>query len=125
MSKLPDSGQRTTFSAGGQKETAGKASGFHLLPRAGIERLAQRYADGAAKYSPRNWERGIPKEECINAAFRHLLQLAEGDQSEDHAAAVAWWMMAVMHFEKGSENRASEEDELIHCTSYSEDPIAI
>lgn len=46
---------------------------------------------GMAKYGYRNWELANSEEEMIRfkgSAFRHFIQWFEGEEDEDHAAAV-------------------------------------
>jgi hypothetical protein len=52
---------------------------------------------GAKKYTPRNWEQGIPLARTTESLLRHLLAVAEGDDDEDHAAAVLANMMFLSH----------------------------
>lgn len=73
---------------------------FDLLPPLALMRLARRYELGAAKYGERNWENGIPASRCISAALRHLMQYMAGETDEDHLAAVAWNVLAVMEYEE-------------------------
>lgn len=70
-----------------------------LLPIEGLVRLAALYGRGAKKYGEGNFEKGIPFKRVWDSAARHLFQYAEGDRSEDHAAAVAWNFFALMFYE--------------------------
>lgn len=72
---------------------------FDLIPPEAMIRLARWYEADAAKYGERNWEKGLPISRCISAAFRHLYQYLDGWEDEDHLAAVAWNVMAIMWFE--------------------------
>jgi len=62
--------------------------------------LAIRYEEGAAQKGDRNWEKGFPISRCLDSAMAHLSQIAAGDTSEDHWAAVAWQAFTAMHFQE-------------------------
>lgn len=70
---------------------------FDLVPSYPLERLAQHYANGAKKYSERNWEKGIKLMRFIASLERHLAALKTGDTSEDHEAAIAWNIFGFMY----------------------------
>ena len=99
MTVLPDSGQREQFSTGAVREIQTGKGRYDLITPYGLQRLALHYERGAAKYADRNWEKGIPVSRCFSSAVRHLFQYLAGDRSEDHLAAAAWNIMAIMHFE--------------------------
>jgi hypothetical protein len=85
-----DGGVRDVTAAGGERESAIGKGRFDLLPPTALLRLAQHYENGARKYAPRNWEKGLPLSRFIDSAFRHLVQFMDGDREEDHLAAVLW-----------------------------------
>lgn len=87
---LPDSGMRTQFATGAVRDAAaGKGLPF-CIPPVAIRKLAKRFEDGASKYQLHNWMQGIPLSAFHNSTQRHLMQWAEGDQSEDHLGAILW-----------------------------------
>lgn len=65
-----------------------------------IQRLADWYEAGAAKYAPRNWEKGMPYSRCIDSALRHINKFQRGWTDEDHLAAAVWNLTAIIHFEE-------------------------
>ena len=73
---------------------------FDLIPYEGLYRLAKHYEEGLKKYSERNWEKGIPISSCADSAARHILKFIDGWTDEDHLAAAAWNIFAIMHFQK-------------------------
>lgn len=99
-----DSGQRQVYSTGMQRDTTAGKSRFDLLVPEDVPYEAQfltRFADlmerGAQKYDERNWERAGTAEELARfkqSAFRHAMQWLSGADDEDHAAAVAFNLMA-------------------------------
>ena len=94
-----DSGERQDFDTGARRDVQDGKPRFDLIPTSSLTRLADLYAAGAEKYGDNNWQKGMPISRCYASAFRHLVQWAEGDRTEDHAAAVAWNMFAIMHYE--------------------------
>lgn len=99
MGAMKDGGERMSYGNGGIREPETGKGRFDLISMPALWRLARWYELGAAKYADRNWEKGIPKSRCISAAFRHLMKAAMGWNDEDHLAAVAWNVFAIMHFE--------------------------
>ena len=95
-----DSGERTKFETGAIREIEQKIGRYDLISPIGLRRLARWYQLGAEKYADRNWEKGLPTSGCINSAFRHLIKYLMGMNDEDHLAAIAWNVFAVMHFEE-------------------------
>ncbi len=95
-----DSGEREQFQTGAQRDTRSGKGRFDLLPAFALEREAQLLERGAEKYDPRNWEQGFPFSRCLDSAFRHLTQYVQGDDSEDHLAAVRFNVGCIMHFEE-------------------------
>jgi hypothetical protein len=71
---------------------------YDLISPIGLRRLAETYAEGAAIHGERNWEQGLPIDDCINRAIRHIYLGLDGDTSEDHFAHAAWNLFAAMHF---------------------------
>lgn len=99
---LPDSGTRTVYPSGAIKEAASVEKGrYDLIPPGALHRLAVHYARGAEKYPPgRTWEAGLPWSVLIGAALRHAFQWLAGAREEDHLAAVAWQIFALMDGEQ-------------------------
>ena len=73
---------------------------YDLITPIGLRRLAQTCAEGAAKYSDHNWEKGLPGSSTVNHALRHVNLWLMGDNTEDHLAHAAWNLLALMHFEE-------------------------
>ena len=87
---MKDSGERQTYPSGAQREPQKGRGHFHLLQTEAIRRLAIVLEKGAEKYSARNWEKGLPLSRFLDSTFRHLLQLFDGDTTEDHAGQAMW-----------------------------------
>jgi hypothetical protein len=94
MSALPDSGARTNFETGAVRDAMPGKGLPSAIPPIAIRKIAQRFEDGALKYSRNNWMKGIPLSRYQDAIIRHTLAWAEGDATEDHLGAVGWNMAA-------------------------------
>lgn len=99
-----DSGERAEFSSGMVRDTEKGKPRFSLLIPKGVPyeaqfltRFAALMARGAEKYDARNWEKAEGEAELEryhSSAFRHLIQWIAGETDEDHAAAVAFNLLA-------------------------------
>lgn len=58
------------------------------------------YEDGAKKYGPHNWEKGIPDHCYIDSGVRHLMKYSRGDKDEPHDRAFIWNMFGLLYNEK-------------------------
>jgi len=98
--KLKDSGFRTTYKSGAQREKPPGKGRFDLLSAFALTRLAHVYEKGARKYDDRNWEKGLPISDCMDSALRHICQFMAGLKDEDHLAQACWNLMAALHMEE-------------------------
>ena len=99
---LVDSGAREVQPNGFTREPDGDkpdlswlftVRGLELVPRELIERIAEHYDNGAAKYSADNWRRGTDPASLARyrrSVARHIFAWFRNETDEDHAAAVAW-----------------------------------
>jgi hypothetical protein len=94
---LKDSGQRTLFETGAQRETQDKIR-LGLVSPWTIELLAKHLERGGLKYpDPRNWENGLPLSTFTEGAQRHLNAMAKGNVDEPHAVAALWNLHCLVH----------------------------
>jgi hypothetical protein len=87
---IKDSGQRKIFSTGMQRDSCDKIR-YDLIPLFMLDRFAEHLTKGAAKYSPRNWQKAETKEEMerfIASAYRHFIQYMENETEEDHFSSI-------------------------------------
>lgn len=99
--ELKDSGERTTFSSGAQRDVQSDLKGrYDLLPPLGIHRVAVVFGKGAKKYEPRNWEKGMPVWKFIDSALRHINCHQAGMTDEDHLGQAAWNLLCAMQTEE-------------------------
>jgi hypothetical protein len=118
MSKhiVADSGKRESFASGMVRDTREGKGRFDLITPVALRRLALVYERGAAKYRPRNWEKGSPLSRFLDSARRHLNDYAmicqykrdgvpldklppDVNPNEDHLAQCAWNVFCIMHHE--------------------------
>lgn len=98
---LRDSGERTVYETGAQRDRQDEEKGrFELVSPIAMARLAVVYAKGCKKYNPRNWERGMPMSDFLSSALRHIYQAIAGDVVEDHLAQAAWNLFSAIHIEE-------------------------
>lgn len=55
-----------------------------------ILEVSKHFEEGANKYGPCNWQKGIPVHCYINSAVRHYLKWVRGDDDEPHDRAFVW-----------------------------------
>lgn len=108
---IDDGGERMVFESGALREPATGKGRFDLVSPFGLRRIAMWYELGALKYAERNWEKGIPMSRCVDSAMRHLNKFLMGMTDEDHLAAAAWNVIAIMHYE---ETGRTDLDDLPH-----------
>lgn len=99
--KIDDGGKRISY--GEDKAVREPSTGkgrYDLISPFATRRLAEWYELGAQKYADRNWEKGIPFSRYIDSAKRHLDKFVMGMEDEDHLAAAAWNIFAIMHHQE-------------------------
>jgi hypothetical protein len=100
-SNINDGGKRISYGEGKAiREPSDGKGRFDLISPFGIERIAKWYEAGSKKYSDRNWEKGIPFSRYTDSAYRHLVKFIMGMEDEDHLAACAWNIIAIMHHQE-------------------------
>tara|TARA_Y100001978_G_C23690089_1_gene434239 strand:+ start:1509 stop:1721 length:213 start_codon:yes stop_codon:yes gene_type:complete len=69
-------------------------------------------AEGASKYGDHNW-RGLPVDNIINHATRHIFMWLSGDRGEDHLSHAAAGLLMATELEIKEENSARRDDKFI------------
>lgn len=79
----------------------GESVRLDLIPVEGFIRTGGLYGRGAGHYGERNWEKGIPYSRMYESLLRHVFAWRRNDpkDTEDHAAAIAWFAMGVMYYD--------------------------
>lgn len=116
MSELPDTGARTYFDTGAQRDASIDKGHQADIPPCMIRRVGVVFEKGSRKYQRANWSLGIPLSKYQNSATRHILSWCEGDQTEDHLAQAIWNLTCAMHTEEQiKKGKLTEElDDLIY-----------
>jgi hypothetical protein len=114
--KINDGGERMVYgeSRAMREPDTGKGR-YDLISPFALRRLAIWYELGAKKYDDRNWEKGMPFSRYINSAKRHIDKYLMGMEDEDHLAAAAWNIFAIMHHQELCQ---FELDDLPHYLTY-------
>jgi hypothetical protein len=74
--------------------------------------LSIHFAEGAKKYSPNNWRKGLPIHSFIDSGVRHYLKWLRGDTDEPHDRAFLWNMVCcIWTFENKPEMMDLDEEE--------------
>jgi len=85
---------KATADGGGLRYTEGKNQ-LELIPMEWIWGLGMVLTRGAAKYAPRNWERGMAWSRMIGSALRHIAKFAMGERYDPetgcHHLFMAGW----------------------------------
>lgn len=97
---MKDSGDRQVFGTGAQRDTRAGKGRYDLISPLALRRLAVVLEKGAAKYEPRNWEKGMPMSRYLDSALRHLNQYLAGMRDEDHLGQAMFNVMAAIHTEE-------------------------
>lgn len=87
---IKDSGERSKFDTGAVRDLGAGKGRFDLVPMATLRALAIHYEAGCKKYGARNWEKGIPVSRYLDSAMRHLTQVIDGRDDEQHLMATIW-----------------------------------
>lgn len=99
--KIDDSGGRITYGDGmAMREPSTGKGRYDLVSPFATRRLAEWMELGAEKYAPHNWEKGIPFSRYVDSAKRHLDKFVMGLDDEDHLAAAAFNIFAIMHHQE-------------------------
>ncbi len=99
--KVTDSGKRRKFGKNRAVRDVSTGKGrYDLISPIAMQRLADHYENGATKYDPRNWEKGMPLSVFLDSMERHLTKFREGHREEDHMSAVGWNAFGLIHTEE-------------------------
>jgi hypothetical protein len=87
---LKDSGTRTEFNTGAVRDGQAGKGRMELLPVRAIFALSKIFEEGAKKYAPNNWRKGIPLSRYMDSGMRHAMKYLRGDKDEDHLHQAIW-----------------------------------
>ena len=114
-SNINDGGKRISYGDNKaiREPSIGKVK-YDILYPFELDRLAKWYELGAQKYADRNWEKGMPFSRYVDSAKRHLNKYVMGMEDEDHLAAAAWNIFAILHHQELNQN---DLDDMPHYLS--------
>jgi hypothetical protein len=85
------------FGTGAVRSASVENFRYDLVSPIGLREVARTCAEGAAKYSDFNWEKGMPVHDLLNHAIAHVYAFLSGDRSEPHLGHAAWNLLAAIH----------------------------
>jgi len=88
---------KVMYESGAVRSSDAEQTRYDLITPVGLAAVARACAEGAQKYGDFNWEKGMPANDMLNHAIRHLYMFLGGDRSEDHLGHAAWNVMAAIH----------------------------
>lgn len=100
---VKDSGKRQNYASGMRRDTQEGKPNYNLIDKDFLYRLAMHLTRGAEKYGRENWRLANSREEMLrfqDSAFRHFMQWMNGENDEDHMAAVAFNLSAYEYVKK-------------------------
>jgi hypothetical protein len=89
--------ERREYDTGAVRSADCEQTRYDLITPIGLRRLAETYAEGAAKFGQFNWENGMPVTDLLNHAIAHVYKFLGGDRNEDHLAHAAWNLLGAIH----------------------------
>lgn len=87
------------FDTGAQRDSADGKPRYDLIPPGALLRVAMHYMLGGERYGYNNWYKGMPGQEVLASAMRHIEAFRGGDKSEDHLAAAVWGLLNLMQLQ--------------------------
>ncbi len=90
-------GSSVKYESGAVRSSDAEGTRYDLISPVGLAAVAAACAEGAAKYGDYNWEKGMPANDMLNHAIRHIYLFLGGDRSESHLGHAAWNVMAAIH----------------------------
>lgn len=87
---IKDSGERTIYENGFQRDMHEGKGRFDLMPWRGLWELAKHCENGAKKYGERNVDKGCPQSSLIDSAIRHIAKYMMGYDDEPHLVSALW-----------------------------------
>lgn len=85
-----DSGNRREFGTGAVRDGSRGKGRMDLVPPFATFFLSRIFEDGCLKYGSRNWEKGIPVDDYVDSAQRHLEKYKAGMRDEPHLSMAFW-----------------------------------
>ena len=84
------SSEETVHPSGAQRDTRIGKGAFCWIPWSAIFLVSRIYENGNRQRGIRNWEKGMPLEQYLDSALRHITRHLAGDRSEPHISQAIW-----------------------------------
>jgi nucleoside 2-deoxyribosyltransferase len=97
---IMDSGARRQFETGAVRDRGETKPRPDLISPHAQRREGMILALGACKYEKRNWEKGMPIDECLASCQRHIEAWKMGETDEDHLAMARTNLGFILHYEE-------------------------
>jgi hypothetical protein len=94
--KIKDSGSRSKFESGAQRDCQEGKGRMDLLPFMALMNVARVYEEGAKKYRAHNWRRGIPLSRYADSGMRHFAKWMAGMRDEPHLDQAVWNLLCLI-----------------------------
>lgn len=107
-----------TFPTGAVRDADGEKVHPEYISPFATERLAKVLAEGAKKYGPFNYQKGIPASRILASLHRHLMSYQQCSKDEDHLGHLAANVMFLIHVEECCQ-RGLLPDTLLDLPDYS------
>jgi hypothetical protein len=89
-----------------------------------LTRLAGLLERGATHYGERNWEKGQPVSRTLSSLWRHVIAYQQGENTEDHLAAIVFNAMSIIHVEEEVAN-GQLDPSLLDLSIYNAQPEVV
>lgn len=90
-------GSSVKYVSGAVRSSDAEGTRYDLISPIGLAAVAAACAEGAAKYGDYNWEKGMPANDLINHALRHIYLFLSGNRDECHLGHAAWNVIGAIH----------------------------
>lgn len=93
-----DSGERRLSPTGMMRDMGNKKPRPDYISPIALMEVGEHMRLGAIKYAPYNWAKGMSFSDTTGSMFRHMLAWIEGENTENHLAAVIFNAMCLIHW---------------------------
>lgn len=99
MAEIKDSGERTVFPNGFQRDMHDGKGRMDLLPWNAIIEVSKHCEAGAKKYGEHNIDLGCPVHSLMDSGMRHAAKHIIGQIDEPHLVAACWNLLWALQME--------------------------
>jgi hypothetical protein len=93
---IKDSGERTQFESGAQRDCQEGKGRMDLLPYRALMAVSKIFEEGAKKYDANNWRKGIPLSRYADSGQRHFAKWMVGMRDEPHLEQACWNLLCLI-----------------------------